>query len=158
MQESGGRRIKRAIYLKMSSFKFLNQEDLEKFKKYRLIKDYILEKEIEIKEYNKAIDAEFLPANTRRLSNVGVFRIYANKYLRENKGVNQNMTIMVRQLAPTPHGLPMEIYCFSKDIRWVYYEGIVADIFDHLLTIVKEFDLEIFEEPSGADFSGSFSK
>jgi len=158
MQESGGRRIKRAIYLKMSSFKFLNQEDLEKFKKYRLIKDYILEKEIEIKEYNKAIDAEFLPANTRRLSNVGVFRIYANKYLRENQGVNQNMTIMVRQLAPTPHGLPMEIYCFSKDIRWVYYEGIVADIFDHLLTIVKEFDLEIFEEPSGADFSGSFSK
>lgn len=152
MQESGGRRIKRAIYLKMNSFRFLEQEDLEKFKKYRLLKDYVVAKENEIEEHNKGIEAEFISANVRRLSNVGMFRIYINNYLKDFDGVNKDMTIMVRQLAPTPHGLPMEIYCFSNDIRWVYYEAIVADIFDHLLTIAKEFDLEVFEEPTGADF------
>src|SRR5690625_1184495 len=152
MQESGGRRIKRAIYLKMNSFRFLEEEDLEKFKKYRLLKDYVLQKEKEIEEHNKGIEAEFISANVRRLSNVGMFRVYVNNYLKEVEGVNKDMTIMVRQLAPTPHGLPMEIYCFTNDIRWLYYEGIVADIFDHLLTIVREFDLEVFEEPTGADF------
>lgn len=152
MQESGGRRIKRAIYLKMNSFRFLEEEDLEKFKKYRLLKDYVLQKEKEIEEHNKGIEAEFISANVRRLSNVGMFRVYVNNYLKEVEGVNKDMTIMVRQLAPTPHGLPMEIYCFTNDIRWLYYEGIVADIFDHLLTIFREFDLEVFEEPTGADF------
>lgn len=152
MQESGGRRIKRAIYLKMNSFRFLEEEDLEKFKKYRLLKDYVLQKEKEIEEHNKGVEAEFISANVRRLSNVGTFRAYVNNYLKEVEGVNKDMTIMVRQLAPTPHGLPMEIYCFTNDIRWLYYEGIVADIFDHLLTVVREFDLEVFEEPTGADF------
>ncbi len=152
MQESGGRRIKRSIYLKMNSFRFLEEEDLEKFKKYRLLKDYVLQKEKEIEKHNKGIEAEFISANVRRLSNVGMFRVYVNNYLKEVEGVNKDMTIMVRQLAPTPHGLPMEIYCFTNDIRWLYYEGIVADIFDHLLTIVREFDLEVFEEPTGADF------
>ena len=152
MQESGGRRIKRSINLKMSSFRFLEQKDLEKFKKYRLITDYITEREQEIKEHNKNITAESIAVNSRRMSNIGVFRVYTDQYLREAKGVNQNMTIMVRQLAPTPQGLPLEIYCFSNDIRWVYYEGIMADIFDHLMTIVPEFGLEIFEEPTGADF------
>lgn len=153
MQESGGRRIKRSIYLKMSSFRFLNQEDIDKFKKYRLIKDYIIEKEQEIANHNKTLDAQSIAVNTRRMSNIGVFRAYTNSYLKDTKGINQNMTIMVRQLAPTPKGMPLELYCFANDIRWVYYEGIMADVFDHLLTIVSEFDLEIFEEPSGADFS-----
>src|SRR5690554_3798064 len=152
MQESGGRRIKRAIYLKMNSFRFLEEEDLEKFKKYRLLKDYVLQKEKEIEEHNKGVEAEFISANVRRLSNVGMFRVHVNNYLKEVEDVNKDMTIMVRQLAPTPHGLPMEIYCFTNDIRWLYYEGIVADIFDHLLTVVREFDLEVFEEPTGADF------
>lgn len=152
MQESGGRRIKRSIYLKMNSFRFLEEEDLEKFKKYRLLKDYVLQKEKEIEEHNKGVEAEFISANVRRLSNVGTFRAYVNNYLKEVEGVNKDMTIMVRQLAPTPHGLPMEIYCFTNDTRWLYYEGIVADIFDHLLTVVREFDLEVFEEPTGADF------
>lgn len=152
MQESGGRRIKRSIYLKMNSFRFLEEEDLEKFKKYRLLKDYVLQKEKEIEEHNKGVEAEFISANVRRLSNVGMFRVYVNNYLKEVEGVNKDMTIMVRQLAPTPHGLPMEIYCFTNDTRWLYYEGIVADIFDHLLTVVREFDLEVFEEPTGADF------
>lgn len=153
MQESGGRRIKRSIHLKMSSFKFLEQEDLEKFKKYRLIKDYIIEKEQEIADHNKTLHADAIAVNSRRMSNVGVFRVYTDRYLRDNKGVNKDMTIMVRQLAPTATGLPLEVYCFSNDVRWVYYEGIMADIFDHLMTIVSEFELEIFEAPTGADFS-----
>jgi len=153
MSESGGRRIKRSIHLKMSSFKFLKPEDLEQFKKYRLIKDYIIEKEQEINQHNQQIEENQIVVNVRRLSNVGVFRTYAEYYLRENNRINQNMTIMVRQLAPTSKGLPIEIYCFTNDVRWIYFEKIMADIFDHLLTIVPEFKLEIFEEPAGADFT-----
>ena len=152
MQESGGRRIKRAIHLKMSSFRFLDADDIERFKKYRLIRDYIIEREKEIELYNQSIDAESIPVNIRRMSNVGVFRVYAEAYLRENKRIHKDMTVMVRQLSPTPQGLPMEIYCFTNDVRWVNYEKIVADIFDHLMTIVPEFGLKIFEEPSGDDF------
>jgi len=153
MSESGGRRIKRSIHLKMSSFKFLQPEDLEQFKKYRLIKNYITEKEQEINQHNQQIEENQVAVNVRRLSNVGVFRTYAEHYLRENNRINQNMTIMVRQLAPTSKGLPIEIYCFTNDVRWIYFEKIMADTFDHLLTIIPEFKLEIFEEPSGTDFS-----
>jgi len=152
MSESGGRRIKRSIHLKMSSFTFLQHEDLEQFKKYRLIKNYIIEKEQEINQHNRQIEENQIAVNVRRLSNVGVFRTYAEHYLRENNRINQKMTIMVRQLAPTSKGLPIEIYCFTNDVRWIYFEKIMADIFDHLLTIIPEFKLEIFEEPSGADF------
>jgi len=158
MSESGGRRIKRSIHLKMSSFKFLQPEDLEQFKKYRLIKDYIIEKEQEINQHNQQIEENQIVVNVRRLSNVGVFRTYAEHYLRENNRINQKMTIMVRQLAPTSKGLPIEIYCFTNDVRWIYFEKIMADIFDHLLTIIPEFKLEIFEEPSGADFMKMISE
>lgn len=154
MQESGGRRIKRSIYLKMSSFRFLDVDDIERFKKYRLIRDYIVQRQKEIEKHNKTIDAESISVNIRRMSNVGVFRVYAEAYLKENKRIHKNMTVMVRQLSPTPQGLPLEIYCFTNDIRWINYEVIIADIFDHLMTIVPEFGLKIFEEPSGDDFSG----
>lgn len=153
MSDSGGRRIKRSIYLKMSSFRFLEDNDLAQFKKYRLIKDYIIAKEQEIEEYNKNIDLESVPVNTRRMSNIGVFRVYAESYLKENNRIHKDMTSMVRQLAPTSQGLPLEIYCFTNDIRWIQYEQIMADIFDHLLTIVPEFGLEIFEEPTGKDLA-----
>lgn len=153
MTETGGRRIKRSIYLKMSSFKFLEPKDLEKFKKYRLIKDYIIEKEKEIEKHNKNIEQDTVSVNIRRLSNIGIFRIYAGNYLKENDKISKDLTAMVRQLAPTSEGLPIEIYCFSNDIRWVYYENIMSDIFDHLLTIVSEFDLEVFEAPSGSDLT-----
>ncbi|MBD3582806.1 mechanosensitive ion channel family protein [Flavobacterium selenitireducens] len=152
MQESGGRRIKRSIHLKMSSFRFLDADDIEKFKKYRLIRDYITQRENEIAQHNKNIDAESISVNIRRMSNIGVFRVYAEAYLKENKRLHKNMTTMVRQLSPTPQGLPLEIYCFTNDIRWVNYEVIIADIFDHLMTIVPEFGLRIFEEPAGDDF------
>jgi len=152
MQESGGRRIKRSIHLQMSSFSFLDADDIEKFKKYRLIRDYITEREQEIARYNKNIEAESISVNIRRMSNIGVFRVYAEAYLKENKRIHKNMTTMVRQLSPTPQGLPLEIYCFTNDVRWINYEVIIADIFDHLMTIVPEFGLRIFEEPSGDDF------
>lgn len=152
MQEAGGRRIKRSIHIKMSSFRFLDSEDIEKFKKYRLIRDYITQREKEIEKYNESIHADSISVNIRRMSNIGVFRVYAEAYLKENKRVHKNMTTMVRQLSPTPQGLPLEIYCFTNDVRWINYEVIIADIFDHLMTIVPEFGLKIFEEPSGDDF------
>ncbi len=153
MTESGGRRIKRTINFKISSFKFCDEQMLEKFKKYRLIRDYIIEKEQEIAEHNTKLgDANMVSVNIRRLTNIGVFRVYADNYILEKPGVNSNMIAMVRQLQPTSKGLPLEIYCFTSDVRWVYHEKVAADIFDHLLTVASEFDLEIFEEPSGGDF------
>jgi len=154
MSDSGGRRIKRAIHLKVSSFKFCDQTMIEKFKKYRLIKTYILEKEKEILAHNEAlVDKEAIPVNIRRLSNIGIFRIYAENYIKSHPRINKEMTTMVRQLEPTSKGLPLEIYCFSADKEWIKYERIMADIFDHLLTITSEFELEVFEEPTGKDFS-----
>lgn len=158
MKESGGRRIKRSLFLKMSSFRFLDADDIERFKKYRIITNYIVEREKEIEKHNKSLDAESISVNIRRMSNVGVFRVYAEAYLKENKRIHKNMTVMVRQLSPTSQGLPLEIYCFTNDISWVNYEVIIADIFDHLMTVVPEFGLKIFEEPSGDDFAQGFSK
>ncbi len=155
MTNSGGRRIKRSIHFKMSSFTFCNEEMLERFKKYRLINDYILEKEQEIAKHNIALgENNMIAVNIRRLTNIGVFRIYTDRYLRQNPEINQNMTIMVRQLEPTSKGLPLEIYCFTADVRWVFHEKAMSDLFDHLLTVAKEFGLEIFEEPAGSDFRG----
>src|SRR5690554_88846 len=154
MTNSGGRRIKRTINLKISSFKFCDEQMLEKFKKYRLIRDYIIEKEEEIAKHNANLgDENMISVNTRRLTNIGVFRVYADNYISEKPGVNHKMIAMVRQLQPTSKGLPLEIYCFTSDVRWVYHEKVAADIFDHLLTVASEFGLEVFEEPSGSDFS-----
>ena len=134
MTNSGGRRIKRTINFKINSFKFCDKQMLQKFKKYRLIKNYILEKEKEIAEHNAKIgDEDMISVNIRRLTNIGVFRVYAENYLSEKPEISKKLTAMVRQLDPTSKGLPLEIYCFSSDIRWVYYEKIAADIFDHLL-------------------------
>lgn len=154
MSESGGRRIKRTINFKISSFKFCDEEMLNRFKKYRLIRDYIIEKEKEIAEHNAKLgDVDMISVNVRRLTNIGVFRIYAERYISQKAEINKEMTAMVRQLPPTSQGLPLEVYCFTKDVRWIYHEKVAADIFDHLLTVASEFDLEIFEEPSSSDFS-----
>lgn len=154
MTESGGRRIKRTINFKISSFKFCDEEMLTKFKKYRLIRDYITEKEQEIAQHNAKLgDVDMISVNIRRLTNIGVFRIYADQYISQKPEINKEMTAMVRQLEPTSKGLPLEIYCFTNDVRWVFHEKAAADIFDHLLTVASEFELEIFEEPSGADFA-----
>lgn len=152
MTDTGGRRIKRPIYLKMSSFKFCDGEMIEKFKGYHLLHDYILEKEKEIADYNASLGSEAqVDANTRRLTNVGLYRIYAKNYLDANPRLNHNLTTIVRQMDPTPEGLPLQLWCFTADVRWGPYEDTMSDIFDHLLTIAPEFGLEVFESPTGKD-------
>lgn len=153
MSNSGGRRIKRAIYIKVSSFCFCDDKMLEQFKKYALIKDYIIQKEQEIKKTNSTlINNESNPVNSKSLSNIGVFRVYAEKYILSNPHINTKMTHMVRQLDPTSQGMPLEIYCFTHEKEWEKYEVVKSDIFDHLLTITAQFKLEVFEEPTGRDF------
>lgn len=153
MSESGGRRIKRAVNIDLQSVRFCTEEMLRRFEKIAYISDYIADKQKEIHEYNRtnAIDLASL-ANGRRLTNVGVFRAYILAYLRHHPMINQEMTLMVRQLAPTENGLPIEIYAFCKDKEWVSYEAIQSDIFDHTLSVVPEFDLRVFQSPTGADF------
>ena len=152
MPESGGRRIKRSIYIDMNSIRFLEDDDIERFEKFVLLQEYIRQKKREIDDYN----AEHLPdrsftANARRLTNIGTFRQYVVRYLRQHPQINQTMTLMVRQLDPTPQGLPLEIYVFSSDVAWVSYEGIQSDIFDHITAIVPEFGLRLYQQPSGGD-------
>ena len=153
MSESGGRRIKRSLNIKISSIKFCTLEMLERFKKFQLIKDYIEEKSNKIEEYNKEnkIDKSYL-INGRHLTNIGIFRVYAEAYVKNNPDINLNMTCMVRQLPPTEKGLPIEIYTFSNRQEWVTYEGIMSDMFDHLIAAVPEFELEVFQNPTGTDF------
>ncbi|MBW1297635.1 mechanosensitive ion channel family protein [Aquimarina litoralis] len=146
MMDSGGRRIKRAILIKASSIKFLSDTDVNKLKKIALIEDYITELQAIIKDHNTKNQAnkEFL-INGRNLSNMGVFRQYVESYLKNHPYINNEMTIMSRQLAPTAHGTPLEIYAFSNDKEWKNYEKIVADIFDHLLSAIPYFNLAVFE-------------
>ncbi|WP_313113378.1 mechanosensitive ion channel family protein [Aequorivita sediminis] len=152
MQESDGRRIKRSIYIKQSSIKFLSSEDIEKFKKIQLIKPYLEHREKEVSKFNTQNEADKeLLINGRNQTNLGVFRHYADAYLNENPIINKDLFLMVRHLAPTDKGIPIEIFCFSKDKRWVMYENIQADIFDHLLAAIPYFDLEVFELPTGKD-------
>lgn len=154
MSNSGGRRIKRAIYLKVSSFKFCDEKMLDKFHSYKLIKSYINDQTTAVNKYNTELaENEETPATIRRLSNVGVFRIYAEKYITANPYINKDMMIMVRQLEATSKGLPLEIYCFSSEKDWLKYENIISDIFDHLLTITSEFELEVFEEFTGNKYA-----
>ncbi|NGX85039.1 mechanosensitive ion channel domain-containing protein [Aequorivita sp. KMM 9714] len=152
MQESDGRRIKRSIYIKQSSIKFLSSEDIEKLKKIQLIKPYLEHREKEVSKFNTQNEADKeLLINGRNQTNLGVFRHYADAYLNENPIINKDLFLMVRHLAPTDKGIPIEIFCFSKDKRWVTYENVQADIFDHLLAAIPYFDLEVFELPTGKD-------
>lgn len=150
MEESDGRRIKRTITIKISSLKFADEAMVGRFKKLQLIADFVSEKSTEIQQFNveNSIDKSVL-VNGRHMTNIGVFRKYVELYLRNHPNINQNMTCMVRQLAPTATGLPIEIYAFISNKEWIIWEGIVADIFDHVLASVSEFDLEVFENPTG---------
>lgn len=152
MQDTGGRRIKRSIYIDTESIQFCTQEMLDRFKKINYISQYIesKEKEIEAYNYNNKINKE-IKVNGRNLTNIGSFRVYISNYLMNHQGVHKDMTIMVRQLAPGENGLPLEIYCFVNDIRWTSYETVQSDIFDHILAVASEFDLRIFQNPSGYD-------
>ena len=153
MRESGGRRVKRSINIDMNSVKFCTPEMLDKYRKIRLLKDYVEHTEAVIEEYNKEhhIDNSIL-VNGRRQTNLGVFRAYLTAYLKSLPDVNQELVCMVRQLQPTDHGIPMELYFFCAIKDWIPYEGVQADVFDHVLAIIPEFDLQVFQSPSGRDF------
>ena len=122
---------------------------LERYKKFQLVTKYIIEKEKEVEEYNKTnnIDDSNL-VNGRRQTNIGIFRAYLTEYLANNPYINKDMTFMVRQLAPTEHGIPMQIYAFSSNKEWIKYENIQSDIFDHVFAVVPMFDLKIYQKPS----------
>ena len=153
MRESGGRRVKRSINIDMTSVRFCTPEMLEKYRKVNLLKDYIDQTEEVVRVYNEEnhIDNEVL-VNGRRQTNLGVFRAYLTAYLKSLPVVNTELNCMVRHLQPTDHGLPVELYFFSNVKDWIPYEAVQADVFDHVLAIIPEFDLRVFQSPSGADF------
>ena len=153
MAESDGRRIKRAINIDMNSIRLCDDALLGRLVRIHLLTDYIKTKREEIAAYNNehSFDEDCL-VNGRRLTNVGTYRAYIVAFLRQHPMINQDMTFLVRQLAPTSQGLPLEIYVFSKDKVWANYEAIQADIFDHLLAVIPEFDLHVFQQPAGTDF------
>ena len=158
MAESGGRRIKRSINIDMSSIKFCTNEMIGRYSKYNVIANYIKVKLEEVQQFNieNNITDESL-INGRSLTNIGTFRAYIEGYLRNHNKIHDEMTFLVRQLSPSANGLPIEIYVFSNDTDWLNYEKIQADIFDHLLAVVSEFELKVFQNPSGSDFKSSFA-
>ncbi|MCP4580211.1 MAG: mechanosensitive ion channel [candidate division Zixibacteria bacterium] len=153
MEESGGRRIKRSVHIDMQSIKFCTEEMLNKFRKIQYISEYIDKKSEEIEKYNSEYNFDrSIKVNGRALTNIGTFRSYLNSYLRNHPMIKQDMTFLIRHLDPSEHGLPVQIYVFSADQAWANYEAIQADIFDHVLAVIPEFDLKVFQNPSGHDF------
>ena len=149
MFESGGRRIKRSINIDQRSIRFLSDDEIKRLEEFVLLNDYLEQKQKEIAAWNAQLAAKgATPINGRRITNIGTFRIYVEKYLRSNPAINQEMLMLVRQLAPGPTGLPLEIYCFTQSTQWVDYENAQADVFDHLLAILPVFGLRVFQEIS----------
>ncbi|MGD8727377.1 MAG: mechanosensitive ion channel [Gemmatimonadales bacterium] len=158
MPESGGRRIKRALHIDMNTIRFLGDEDLARFERFALLRDYIREKKEQLAtDWDRLEDPDMI-VNARRLTNIGTFRVYVVNYLRQRQDVHPGMTLMVRQRDPTPDGLPLEVYAFSNVTSWVEYEGIQSDIFDHILAIAPEFGLRVFQHPAGRDFEAAMAR
>ncbi|WP_375627033.1 mechanosensitive ion channel family protein [Bartonella sp. PS17NMGDW] len=154
MQESGGRRIKRSLFIDQSSIHFLTEEEQKYLSRFNLLENYFTQKVAEIDQWNAQLDKNHdVLANTRRLTNIGTFRAYVFAYLQQHININPNMTFMARQLPPTENGLPLEIYCFTNTTVWIDYEQIQGDIFDHLYSILPCFGLKVFQNPSGYDFN-----
>ncbi len=154
MSQSGGRRIKRSIVLDVSSIRFQTRDEVTHFKRFALLKDYIAEKSQELADYNEGLSTKVdSEVNMRRMTNVGTLRAYAYNYLKNHPSINRDMTLIVRQLSSGPEGLPLEIYCFTNTTEWNAYEGIQSDIFDHLLAIVPEFGLRLYQKPAGSDLA-----
>ena len=154
MSQTGARRIKRAIHIDVSTIRSLTSEEIAHFTRFALLKDYIENKKQELADYNAGLPMEVdAEVNQRRLTNVGTLRAYAYNYLKNHPKIDKNMTLIVRQLGPGPEGLPLEIYCFTNTTEWVEYEGIQSDIFDHLLAIVPEFGLRLYQKPAGSDLA-----
>lgn len=155
MFDGGGRRIKRAIHINTSTIRFLTDDEVERFGRFALLREYVGEKTAELRAHNATHANEpGVIANARRLTNVGTLRAYIIAYLRGHPSIHRDMTFLVRQLEPTPEGLPLEIYVFATDTRWAVYEGIQADIFDHILAMVPEFGLSVYQRPAGGDLAG----
>lgn len=153
MSEAGGRRIKRAIMIDQTSIRFLTVEERRRLQDFFLLDDYLKKKEKELEDWNSKLKEHGRnPANTRRITNLGTFRAYVIQYLENHKGLNHNLTKLVRHLNLTPEGLPLEIWCFTASTEWKVYEATQADIFDHLIAILPEFGLRIFQHPTGNDF------
>lgn len=153
MFESGGRRIKRSLYIDQRSVRFLDDAEVQRLEDFMILNDYLHDKRKELSEWNKRLDEQGAkPINGRRITNLGTFRAYVEHYLRNNQNINQDMILLVRQLQPGAAGIPLEIYCFTKDVRWIQHENAQADIFDHLLAILPVFDLRVFQQCS--DTSG----
>ncbi|MBW3550874.1 MAG: mechanosensitive ion channel family protein [Proteobacteria bacterium] len=159
MTDAGGRRIKRALLIDQNSVRFLDQDERQHLRRIALIDDYLNKQRDELEAHNAQLQAAGKdPVNNRRATNLGTFRAYVAAYLRAHPGVHQGMTLMVRQLAPGPTGLPMEVYCFSADTAWVAYENLQGDIFDHLLAVLPEFGLRLFQQPGGADVAEALTR
>jgi len=154
MSQSGARRIKRAIHVDVSSIRFQTQDDVDHFTRFALLKGHVENKEQALADYNEGLAAEVdSEVNRRRLTNIGTFRAYAYNYLKNHPKIHKGMTLIVRQLGPGPEGLPLEIYCFTNTTEWAVYEDIQSDIFDHLLAIVPEFGLRLYQKPAGSDLA-----
>jgi miniconductance mechanosensitive channel len=153
MSESGGRRVKRSINIDMNSVRFCTDSMVDRYRKFDLIKDYIKEKLSDIEGHNvsKNVTDEAL-VNGRALTNIGTFRAYISAYLKNHPSIHKDMTFLIRQLAPTENGVPIQVYIFINDTNWISYESIQSDIFDHFLAVAQEFDLKIFQNPTGNDF------
>ena len=153
MADSGGRRIKRSLNIDISSIRFCTEDMLDRYAKIQYISEYIEVKKHELEAFNQTANVDNASlVNGRRMTNVGTFRAYVVAYLKHHPMISKEMTFLVRQLPSTEYGLPIEIYVFSKDKVWANYEGIQADIFDHILAVVPEFDLRVYQNPTGADF------
>jgi Small-conductance mechanosensitive channel len=152
MQDTGGRRIKRALNIKMSSVRYLSKNEISALKKIHLLAPYIEKREREIADYNQNWNTDTSsPVNGRRMTNIGLFRAYILAYAKHNPNIHQELTLLVRQLAPSEYGIPLELYMFTKGTQWVYFEDTMADIFDHLLAAIKHFHLQVFELPAADD-------
>ncbi len=152
MKQTGGRRIKRAVYIDITSIKFLDDEMLDHFEKFRILSEYIGKKRKELKEYNAGLNIkpdEII--NKRRLTNIGTFREYLKIYLKQREDVNENLTFLIRQLEPGPQGLPLEIYVFANTTDWAEYEDVQSNIFDHILAILPQFGLRVYQSPTSND-------
>lgn len=157
MSESGGRRIKRAVMIDASTVRFISEKEVKRFTHSPLLAEYIIAKGKELEAANKDADMS-LGLNGRRMTNLGTFRAYLERYLKNHPKIHKEMTLMVRQLAPTDNGIPLEVYCFSNDVAWLNYESIQADIFDHIFAVVGEFGLRVHQSPTGYDMRVAFSE
>jgi len=152
MSESGGRRIKRQLRIDSATVRFLSDADIDRLERIALLAPYLAAKRQAVHSANAALgEGAAVPANLRRLTNIGTFRAYVQAYLQAHPGVHQGMTLMVRMLEPTAEGVPLELYCFTATTAWVQYEAIQGDIFDHLLALLPEFDLRLYQSPTGWD-------